>query len=56
MTGGPFGDVVHDVTVQVAEGEQRDALWQEFVAAAQLFAGYQEKVTRQIPVAVLAPR
>ena len=44
------------VSVAVAAGEQRDTLWKELVARAPFFAGYQRKVERQIPVAILMPK
>jgi deazaflavin-dependent oxidoreductase (nitroreductase family) len=48
-----IGGATRDVTVTVAEGEPRETLWRQLVAAYPFFTGYQEKVTRQIPVAVL---
>ena len=48
-----FGGATHDVTVTVAEGDQREGLWQQLVATYPFFADYQKKVARQIPVAVL---
>lgn len=48
-----IGAVTRDVTVTVTEGEQREALWQQLLAAYPFFVGYQEKAARQIPVAVL---
>lgn len=48
-----IGGVTRDVTVTVTEGEQREALWQQILAAYPFFAGYQKKAARQIPVAVL---
>jgi F420H(2)-dependent quinone reductase len=43
------------VSVVVAAGEQRDILWKKLVAGAPFFAGYQRKVERQIPMAILMP-
>jgi len=47
------GGVTRDVTVTVAEGEQREVVWQQILMAYPFFAGYQDKAARQIPVAVL---
>jgi F420H(2)-dependent quinone reductase len=44
------------VSVVVAAGEQRDILWRKLVARAPFFAGYQRKVERQIPMAILMPK
>ena len=44
------------VNVTIAEGADRDALWQALLVHAPRFAKYQAKVERQIPMAVLAPR
>ncbi len=44
------------VSVSIAEGPERDALWQTLVAQTTNFAKYQAKVERQIPMAVLTPR
>jgi hypothetical protein len=41
--------------VAVAEGAQRDLLWQQLLVRAPFFADYQKKVERQIPMAVLTP-
>ena len=49
------GGVRTDVTVTVADGETRDELWSRLVSVAPFFDGYQRKVERVIPVAVLAP-
>jgi hypothetical protein len=40
----------------VAEGPQREILWQRLLVRAAFFADYQRKVTRQIPMAVLTPK
>lgn len=45
-----------EVSVHVAAGVERDALWAEVVAAGPFFQGYQDKVERTLPVAVLTPR
>jgi deazaflavin-dependent oxidoreductase (nitroreductase family) len=44
------------VSVSIAEGAERDALWQKLLTHAPSFAAYQAKVERQIPMAVLAPK
>ncbi len=44
-----------DVTVTVAEGEERRVLWDRLVSRAPFFATYQDKVEREIPMAVLTP-
>jgi F420H(2)-dependent quinone reductase len=43
------------VSVAVAEGAERDLLWQQLLVRAPFFADYQKKVERQIPMAVLTP-
>ena len=48
-----IGGVTREVTVTITEGGQREARWQQILAAYPFFAGYQEKAARQIPVAVL---
>jgi deazaflavin-dependent oxidoreductase (nitroreductase family) len=44
------------VSVSIADGPDRDALWQTLLAQTSNFAKYQAKVERQIPMAVLAPQ
>jgi deazaflavin-dependent oxidoreductase (nitroreductase family) len=44
------------VSVSIAEGADRDALWQALLTHAPSFARYPAKVERQIPMAVLAPQ
>jgi deazaflavin-dependent oxidoreductase (nitroreductase family) len=44
-----------DVRVAVADGAQREILWQKLLVQAAFFADYQAKVERQIPMAVLTP-
>src|SRR6478609_3179377 len=44
------------VSVSIAEGAERDALWQTLLTHAPSFAAYQVKVERQIPMAVLTPQ
>jgi len=43
------------VSVTVADGAQREVLWQKLLVHAPFFADYQAKVERQIPMAVLTP-
>ena len=43
------------VRVGVADGAQREVLWQKLLVRAPFFADYQAKVGRQIPMAVLTP-
>jgi len=43
------------VSVSVADGAQREVLWQKLLVHAPFFADYQAKVERQIPMAVLTP-
>jgi deazaflavin-dependent oxidoreductase (nitroreductase family) len=51
-----IGDQQYDVDASVAEGPDRDRLWQDVVLArAPFFTKYQEKAGRVIPVAVLTP-
>jgi F420H(2)-dependent quinone reductase len=44
------------VMVNVAQGAERDLLWQRLLVRAPFFADYQKKVERQIPMAVLTPK
>jgi len=50
------GDRTIEVTAHVAEGAERDRLYNAQKAAMPQFAEYEQKTTRQIPVVVLAPR
>lgn len=43
------------VTVSVAGPEEHTILWEKLIAQAPFFAGYQAKVEREIPMAVLTP-
>jgi len=46
----------YDVEARIADGAEREALWQEVVLAqAPFFAGYEEKSGRTIPIALLTP-
>jgi deazaflavin-dependent oxidoreductase (nitroreductase family) len=40
---------------RIADGEERDRLWQKFIDARRQFADYQERTERLIPVVVLEP-
>ncbi len=44
------------VSVEVTEGAEREVLWQQLLVRAPFFADYQQKVERQIPMAVLTPK
>lgn len=52
------GDREQEVSVQIAEGEERDRLWRQIVERYPGFGGYAKKAAdhRIIPVAVLTPR
>ena len=43
------------VTARVLEGEERDAIWDAQSSEHPIFAEYQEKSGRQIPVVLLTP-
>lgn len=43
----------HRVRAHVAEGEERERIWEEQKRRNQAFAEYERKTTRQIPVVVL---
>lgn len=44
------------VRARVADGEERDAVWQAQVADIPAFGQYEEKSGRRIPVVILEPR
>ncbi|HEX9359069.1 MAG TPA: nitroreductase family deazaflavin-dependent oxidoreductase [Streptosporangiaceae bacterium] len=44
-----------DVVARVAEGAERERIWEAQKAAYPGFAGYETKTTRQIPVVILEP-
>jgi deazaflavin-dependent oxidoreductase (nitroreductase family) len=44
------------VQAEELEGDARDALWSQLVAAAPSLAEYQAKTARRIPVLMLTPR
>jgi F420H(2)-dependent quinone reductase len=41
------------VTAEILSGEEQEQAWQQVIAAAPQYAGYQKKTTRQIPVILL---
>jgi F420H(2)-dependent quinone reductase len=43
------------VTVAIAAPAERDILWEQLVARAPSFAGYQTRTDREMPMAVLTP-
>jgi len=45
-----------DRVARVAEGEERERLWEMMVGVFGEFAAYQAKTERQIPVVILEPR
>jgi len=49
------GEVVN-ATAREAEGEERDRLWKEVVAAESGYAEYERRTTRRIPLVVLEPQ
>ncbi len=44
------------VTAEQLHGAEREQAWQQIIAAAPRFAGYQRKTDREIPVIRLVPR
>ena len=49
------GNQTFDATASIAEGPERDRLWQQHVAALPWFAAYPEQTGRVIPMARLTP-
>jgi F420H(2)-dependent quinone reductase len=49
------GTVKQEMTVREVTGEERAQWWERAVAAYPLYAQYQQKTSRQIPVFVLEP-
>ncbi len=49
------GSTIENRIARIAEGDERDQLWQRFVDADKRFADYQTKTDRVIPVVVLEP-
>jgi deazaflavin-dependent oxidoreductase (nitroreductase family) len=50
------GTALVPVTARVAEGEERELIWQRQKADYPGFAEYEQRTPRQIPVVVLTPR
>jgi deazaflavin-dependent oxidoreductase (nitroreductase family) len=44
------------VSVEIADGAEREVLWQRLLVRAPFFADYQKKIERQIPMAVLTAK
>lgn len=51
-----LGDQTIEVTASVAEGEERDRIYNEQAARLPQFAEYEQKTTRKIPVVLLTPK
>lgn len=49
------GRRIENRIARIAEGRERDRLWQKFVDARKQFADYQDRTDRIIPVVVLEP-
>ncbi len=45
-----------DVVARVTEGEERAAIWEPWKAEVPVFAEYEQRTDREIPVIVLEPR
>ena len=45
-----------DVVARVTEGDERAAIWEPWKAENPMFAEYEQKTDREIPVIVLEPR
>ncbi len=50
------GTDIVEVTARVADGEEREVIWTTQRERYPVFAGYEQKITRQIPVVVLERR
>jgi deazaflavin-dependent oxidoreductase (nitroreductase family) len=48
-------DKVMPATAEVLAGPERAAAWQQVVATAPLYAGYEKKTSREIPLVLLRP-
>ncbi|MFF3225704.1 nitroreductase/quinone reductase family protein [Nocardia suismassiliense] len=44
------------MTARIANAEERAALWPRVIAAQKVYAGYQKKTTREIPLVLLTPK
>ena len=51
-----IGEGTEAVTAGVLQGEERDAIWKEIIAAMPNFGEYERQTTRIIPVIALDPR
>lgn len=49
------GTEAFDVNARVAQGEERERIWQEQMRFSPGFGDYEEKTERQIPVVILDP-
>jgi deazaflavin-dependent oxidoreductase (nitroreductase family) len=47
------GTETYDVTARVADGEERERIWEKQKADHPQFAGYETRTSRQIPVVIL---
>ena len=50
------GTAIVPVTARVADGEERELIWQRQKADYPGFAEYEQKTDREIPVVILTPR
>jgi deazaflavin-dependent oxidoreductase (nitroreductase family) len=48
-------DKVIPITAEILLGEARTQAWQSVIATAPLYAGYEKKTTREIPLLLLRP-
>jgi deazaflavin-dependent oxidoreductase (nitroreductase family) len=51
-----FGGQKHPVAVSQLAGAEREAVWQQVIAAAPNFKGYESKTDREIPIIRLTPK
>ncbi len=49
------GSETRKVNARVADGEERERLWEAHKQAWPSFAGYERRTARQIPVVILEP-
>jgi deazaflavin-dependent oxidoreductase (nitroreductase family) len=49
------GRLQRAVKAEQANAQERDRLWSRFTAALPVYAGYQQRTKREIPVAILRP-
>ena len=50
------GTALVPVSARVAEGEERELIWQRQKSDYPGFAGYEQQTSREIPVVILTPR